>query len=335
VQISGRSANVLNEECTYQLCPLTRWQIQGDGGILLDNDVPPAPSFGVSAPGQGYIQVSGFSFSTLDDTQSIAAGTLTLHYWDETQPPSSFSLAVALDTVMTNVTVQAAIAVNAGDLIQIDDEVMIVSATSSASATFQVTRASYGTTAVAHAIGVAVYQLEKKTFVMPFARQFFGSPASGDYSYSAYFPDARIATAELFMTNSLGNSPVTRMQYASASGGLRTLSGGQLSIQIEGVLAIQTNAAPPLTVTETHSVWDVFANIGTAPSGSPIQLAVTQNGSTYCGLTIAVGSTISNVVDGFALGPLQALDLIGLDIVSLTQTSANAPGSNLTVTIRL
>jgi hypothetical protein len=62
---------------------------------------------------------------------------------------------------------------------------------------------------------------------------------------------------------------------------------------------------------------------------------VTQNGQTYCSLTIAVGSTVSNVVDGFALGPLTSESLIGLDIVSLTQNSDDAPGSNLTVTIRL
>jgi hypothetical protein len=64
-------------------------------------------------------------------------------------------------------------------------------------------------------------------------------------------------------------------------------------------------------------------------------MEVTQNGQPYCSLTIAVGSTVSNVVDGFALGPLAAEALIGLDIVSVTQNSANAPGSNLTVTIRL
>jgi hypothetical protein len=113
------------------------------------------------------------------------------------------------------------------------------------------------------------------------------------------------------------------------------LSGGQLSIQIEGVLAIQTNAAPPLTVQDSCSVRDVFANVSTPPSGSPVQMEVTQNGQPYCSLTIAVGSTVSNVVDGFALGPLAAEALIGLDIVSVTQNSANAPGSNLTVTIRL
>ena len=336
VQISGRPANVLNEECNYPLCLLTRWQIQGNGGTLLDNDVPPAPSFGLSAVGQGTVEVASITFGTYDDTQSIAAGTLTLGYWDELNTPSSFSLATALDTATTTVVLKASATVKAGDLIEIDAEVMIAAATSGGSGTLQVTRGGYGTTAATHAAGVAVYLLEKKTFVMPFARQFFGSPASGSYAYPVYLPDVRIATAELFMTNSLGNSDVTRVSFTSSTDqGLRTLSGGQLSIQVEGILAIQTNAAPPLSMQDAHAVRDVFANISTPPAGSPLQLQVTQNGQAYCSLTIAAGSTMSNVADGFALGPLAAGALIGLDIVSLTQSSSNMPGSNLTVTIRL
>jgi hypothetical protein len=336
VQISGRSANVQNDECNYQLCPLTRWQIQGDGGTLLDTDVPPVPSFGLTAVGQGSVEVSAISFSTFDDTQSVAAGTLTLGYWDELDTPSSYSLATALDAVTTTIVLQAPATVNEGDFIQIDAEVLVVAASLSGGAMIQVTRAGYGTTAVPHSAGVAVYLLEKTTFVMAFARQFFGSPASGSYAYPAYLPDVRIATAELFMTNSIGNSDVQRISLTSLEDeGLRTLSGGQVSIQVEGILAIQTNAAPPLTMQETHSVRDVFANISTAPTGSAIELQVTQNGQTFCGLTIAVGSTTSNLVDGFALGPLTDGSLIGLDILSLTQTSSSIPGNNLTVTIRL
>jgi hypothetical protein len=62
---------------------------------------------------------------------------------------------------------------------------------------------------------------------------------------------------------------------------------------------------------------------------------VTQNGNVYCELTIATGATASNVVDGFALGPLQAEAIIGLNITSVVQTANTQPGSDLTVTIRL
>jgi hypothetical protein len=62
---------------------------------------------------------------------------------------------------------------------------------------------------------------------------------------------------------------------------------------------------------------------------------VTQNGNVYCELTIATGATVSNVVDGFALGPLQAQAIIGLNITSVVETANTQPGSDLTVTIRL
>jgi hypothetical protein len=117
--------------------------------------------------------------------------------------------------------------------------------------------------------------------------------------------------------------------------GLRTLSGGQFSIQVEGMLAIQTNAAPPLVVETAHSVRDVFAVVNNAPTGGAVVLEVTQNGQPYCQLTIPNGSIVSNVVDGFALGPLQSNAQIGLNISSVVQTADTTPGRDLTVTIRL
>jgi len=202
--------------------------------------------------------------------------------------------------------------------------------------TCQVVRGSHGSAAAAHAAQTLVYFLEKKTFVMPFARDFFGSPASGSYAYRVTIADVRIAAAELFLTNSRGNSNVAKRTYtATTDAGLRTLSGGQLSIQVEGPLAIQTNAAPLLLVDTAHSVRDVYAVVKDAPTGAPITLRVTQNGQAYCQLTIPVGATISNVTDGFALGPLQVKAQVGLDITGVAQTADSTPGRDLTVTIRL
>ncbi len=117
--------------------------------------------------------------------------------------------------------------------------------------------------------------------------------------------------------------------------GLRTLSGGQLSIQVEGPLAIQTNAAPFLIMDTAHSVRDVSAVVQIGPVNAPIILQVTQNGQSYCQLTIPAGTAISNTVDGFALGPLALNAQIGLDILSVVQDASVPPGSDLTVTIRL
>ena len=40
VEISGRSANALNQESAVELNPLTRWQIGGASGGGVDADVP-------------------------------------------------------------------------------------------------------------------------------------------------------------------------------------------------------------------------------------------------------------------------------------------------------
>jgi hypothetical protein len=181
-----------------------------------------------------------------------------------------------------------------------------------------------------------VYLLEKKIFIMAFAQDFFGSPASGSYAFPITIPDVRIAAADLFMTNSRGNSSVAEESFTNTTDlGLRSLLGGQLTIQVEGSLAIQTNAAPPLLVETACSVRDVYAVVQDAPSGAPVVMQVTQNGVVYCELTIATGATVSNVVDGFALGPLAAQAIVGLNITSVVATANTAPGSNLTVTIRL
>jgi hypothetical protein len=199
-----------------------------------------------------------------------------------------------------------------------------------------VSRASHGTTATTHAAQAGVYLLTGKIFVLPFAQEFFGSPASGSYAFPITIPDVRIAAAELFMTNSRGNSSVAAESFTGNTDlGLRSLLGGQLTIQVEGPLAIETNAAPPLIVDTSCSVRDVSALVQDAPTGAPVTMQVTQNGNVYCELTIATGATASNVVDGFALGPLHAEAVIGLNITSVVQTANTQPGSDLTVTIRL
>ncbi len=55
----------------------------------------------------------------------------------------------------------------------------------------------------------------------------------------------------------------------------------------------------------------------------------------YCLLTIPEGATISNVVNGFGRPPLEAGAQINLDIMSVAQGGAGAPGRDLTVTMRL
>lgn len=336
IHVSGRAANVLDDENAYQLSPLTRWTISGAAGTGQDSDVPPQPTFGLFPTGSGTVEVQSVGFASLTNTRTISAGTLTLGYWNELNGLPTLTLSAAAGASDTTLSLSAAITALVGDLIQIDSEVMVVQAAVTAATSVTVSRGSYGSSGAAHLVQASVYLLLKKTYILPFAADFFGSLASGSYAYRVSIPDVRIATAELFMTNSQGNSSVARESFTTITDfGIRTLSGGQLTIQIEGPLAIQTNAAPLLLMDSAHSVRDVYAVVKTAPTGAPIVLEITQNTNSYCQLTIPTNAVISNDVDGFALGPLAEDSQIGLNITSVVQTSGVAPGSDLTVTIRL
>jgi hypothetical protein len=336
VEISGRSANVVNQESAAELNPLTRWQIGGAGGGGDDSDVPPAPVFGLSLPGQGTVDLIGISFTDLTNTHTILAGTLTLYYWDELSSPTAFTLASAIAATDTTITLSSAGPGVVGALIQIEGEILTIAAMLSGGTQYQVTRGSLGSTASAHAAAIPIYHLTINVTIVPFVDDFFGSPSSGSYSSSIFLPDTRVAGAEFFVTNALGNSPEASASFgATVDQGLRTLSGGQFSIQVEGYLAIQTSAAPPLVIEAAHAARDISAVVGEAPSGGPVQLQLRQGSTVYCTLTIADGASTSNLVDGFGLTPLAAGSQLSLDILSVPGAADTLPGNNLTVTVRL
>jgi hypothetical protein len=335
VHVLGRSANVRDGECAAELSPLTRWRINGEGAGG-DTDVPPRPVFGLMPTGEGGVELAGIAFQELTNTRTISTATLTVHYWDELASPTQSALGAAAGENDTYIDLAAPGSAEAGSVIQVESELMVVVQALNGGMRYEVTRGAHTTTAAAHAAGTAVYHLKKKVIVAPFARDFFGSPASGSFSYTFYLPDARIASAELFMTNNQGDSEAKVNAYTyGADQGLRTLSGGQFALQVEGFLAIQTNAAPPLVVQDTHAVRDVFAVVREAPTGAPVELRLRQDETTYCTLTIPAGATVSDSVDGFGKPPLVAGAQINLDVVSVPEGTEESPGRDLTVTVRL
>jgi hypothetical protein len=336
VQISGRSANVHDRECAYELSPLARWRIAGGGGAILDADISGLPTYSLYAAGAGSLELAGIAFEDPENTRTVAAGTLALDYWDELRSPSSVSLAAPVPESQTYLDLGEAGNAVIGDLLQVGAEVMVVEAVENGNLRYQVTRGSHGSQAAQQASLTPVYHLSRKVFIVPFPRDFFGSPASGSFSYPIRLPDARVAAAEFFVTNGRGNSPTRRKCWTSTvDGGLRTLSGGQIAFQIEGPLAVEIGATPPLLVPDSHAVRDVFAVVGEAPAGTPVELQVAQNGATYCELAIQPGATVSNVVSGFGRPPLAGGAKLTLDVVSVGQGADNTSGRDLTVTIRL
>ena len=333
VEICGRSANVYNQECAYATSLVTRWQIGVGGNNLTDSDVPAAPSYVLSTGGNGSIDVSEISFATLTDTATITSGTLTLFYWSELSGVES-TLAADLDGNSGTCTPASGATFQLDDVLQIDGELMLVSQASGG--TLTIDRGVLGSTPAAHTNGTAICILARRTCVLPFPEQFFGSPANAAYSFDISIADVRIAAAELSMTNRIGAGPVQAYCYVRTSPlGLRTLCGGQFCFQVTGAVALQDDAAPKVTVDQTRSIGSVFATVNTAPSGGPITVAVTQNESAICSVTIPDGATSSNIVDGSGLGLLTAGATLNINVLSAPSGTNAMPGQDLTVTIKL
>jgi hypothetical protein len=330
VHLTGRAANVLNQEQDPTLAIVTRWQIGGAAGG--DSAACLEPSFALNAVSNGAAVLSGIGFTTLENTDSISSGTLTLHYWNELTSTPDTTLATSMAATDTVLTLAVAGSAATGSILQLDGEILTVTAVANNGTQYSVTRGSNGSPASAHNAGAVVYQLSSMTVVVPFPEGFFGSPYCGSWSYPILLPDSRIGGAELWVTNRIGDSPTASVCFTNTvDEGLRTLSGGQYSIQVDSFLAVDQFAAPALVVDTSHSVRDVFAILGTAADAT-VNLQLNLNGASWCELSFAAGAIVSTTVDGFGLPLLTAGAQLALSVLSVGQIY---PGADLTVVVRL
>jgi hypothetical protein len=278
------------------------------------------------------LELSGVSFAELKNTRSISAATLTLHYVDELQGGPCVTLANALaehDDILELTSPKPA---QPGAFIQIDREIARIEECLADGCRYVVVRGVHGSEAAPHEGQTQVHHLISKTVIAPFPPEFFGSPYSGSWSHSISLPAARVASATLYVTNRIGNSRISGISLTNTTDrGLRTLSGGQYTIQVDGFLAVDQFAAPPLVLDSPHVVQDVFAVLG-RPADGPVQLELFADQTPYCGLYFAPGASVSTTVDGNTLPPLAAGSMVTLAIASVGQTQ---PGADLTVLIRL
>ncbi len=335
VQILGRAANVLDVEAPYELSPVRRWTV-GSGGGAGDSDVPPAPVFGMGTIQDGTAEVGAVAFSTLVNTTTITASTLYVWFWDELKPEKKRTLAFALDETTDTVELNAAGAAEVNELLQIEQEILRIEEILDGGLRYRVIRGYASSTAASHLVGVSVYELKRSIHILPFARGFFGTPASGSYAFRITLPNVRICAAEMFATNSIGNGETSRIELTgNTSQGLRTMYGGQASLQVDGYLAIQNQATPPLIIDRDYSIRSIQAVVRDGVSGGTVTLRLKQNDTELCTLTIPDGDTESDVLDGQNLDILHAGSQLGIDIVSVPQLGNSFPGRDLAITIRL
>jgi hypothetical protein len=276
------------------------------------------------------VEISGIGFEDLENTKSITAVNMTLHVRDELVDAPA-ELAAAIDPEGTTIELTVTGTATTGSILQIGTELVIVESISGASCV--VTRGACGSPAIAHQASEPVFELKRKTSVFSLPRNFFGTPASGSYSQTLTIPDVRIVAAEMSVVNARGISQVTWASYAATPDyGLRTLSGGQIVLQVDGPLAIQSGAVPSLSMEGAHAFRDISAILMEAPVGGSVEARVTVDGTELCKLTIEDGDVTSNIVNGADLPYLAAGAKVGLDVVSV---GGVLPGAGLSVSIRL
>jgi hypothetical protein len=334
VQISGRASDVSGNEADAEMSPLHRHVLGGQAGG--DRDVPPKPAFMLAMAGSGEVWLTGIGFETLDNTATIGSGTLVVRYADEVGEWEQWSLAGAVTAAEEWIGLAEAAGLMVGDLLQVDRELMRVVEGAPGGLMARVERGVLGSTASIHALGTEVERLKRMMVVAPFQAGLFGSSASGSYALPVTLKNARIVAAEFYVSNRIGDSETEAVCYAGfVDRGLRTYAGGQFTLQVEGDLAVEASATPPLMVEENRTVAEVRAAVAEAPVGGSVLARVRVNGQAYCDVTIASGQRMSAAVSGAELGRLEAGSEITLDVLSVPVGVATRPGRNLTVMMRV
>jgi hypothetical protein len=116
---------------------------------------------------------------------------------------------------------------------------------------------------------------------------------------------------------------------------MRTSQGTQISIQLEGLPAVETRVAPPLPIHTMAAIYDMYAVMAMAPVGGEVVVRIRAGERTIGTLTIPSGARWSNVVNGFGIAPLAEGDFLEADVLEVPTGQGAHPGRDLTVALRI
>ncbi len=336
-EVSLRSVSRDGRELDAAIAPSLIWQVGVGSTVTVDTAEPPAPFFSVSLVEGGTLALEGISFPNLDQVGTIYAGQLGILYWDELSAPTELEIGAAITDQDTAVTVTGNWSgIAPGRLLQFGEEIAEVTAVNQSENQVTLTRALYGSTPAAHPAGVPVYLLNRQEQLLSFIPGYFRSAAAVGYRHVFRSPNVRLAAADLVLYNRIGPSERGEaLLTGSTDQGLRTLSGGQILLNVHGYLAIEANAGNSIVLERQTVVRDIFAFVQEAPAGGVIELLLKLDGQPYRELVIESGSFTSASVSGFNRMPLPAGAVLALDILNVPSSAAGVPGRDLTVCIQI
>jgi hypothetical protein len=119
-----------------------------------------------------------------------------------------------------------------------------------------------------------------------------------------------------------------------ANGAAGSSGAGQITLSVAGILAIESDVAPPFSLGQSTSFSQAVLLLKQPPIGSPVSVQLFVNGKPW-GAAITTSSTSASI-DVSGAGPIPANQLLRLDItaVGALLTGVSFPGSDLTVILR-
>ncbi len=296
----------------------------------LDADVPPDPVWGLGVHA-GHVEFSGLGFLELVNVTTISAATFGVWFVDELDPPAT-ELSSGINDAVGSLNGEDLSFFSNGDYALIDGEIVRLVNITGNNAAAQ--RGRLESTATAHDGGAKIWKLNYKTFIFSFPEFFFVDGNIGSWGPLEPFPSKGIVASDCYVTNYHGNSNtvIRNLSSAIAGGRMRTLTGRQIELVVDGVLGIESNAVADTTLREASSWFTIYAQVTNSPLGANIEVALKVNGSTFTTLTIEAGDTLSNVVEAGDLN-FESLPADTAITIDITQVGSTFPGERLIVRV--
>lgn len=336
-EISLRSVGKDNLELDPLESPSLLWQVGVGSASGSDSGVPATPAFGFALIEEGTVSIGGIGFSVLENLSSVYVGQLGILFWDELTAPTPVSLGTALSSSATNVALNGlSVSLPQGTFFQIEEEIFETTGDPVSGNIYPVIRARYQTAAVAHEAAKPAFVLTRRDMTIPFVPGYFSSTAAVGFRYNFRLPNVRISAADLTLYNRVGASARAEESYTGVTSfGVRTLSGGQITMNVQGYLAIEASAGNSYVVDRTTVVRDVSAYVQEAPAGDDVEILVRVNGNPYCDLVIPAGSNVAANVSKFNTQALPQGAKLSFDILNVPSASLGTPGRELTVLLQI
>lgn len=336
-EVSLRSVSKDSSELDPLESPSLVWQVGVGSTSGTDTGVPPKPGFGFGLIEQGTVSIGGIAFTTLENLASVYVGQLGILFWDELLAPTAVGLGFELFAEDSEVTLLGLTTpLPSGTYFQVEEEIFETVGDPASGNIYTVIRARYQSTATTHAVDRPVFILTRREMTIPFVPGYFSSTSAVGFRYNFRLPNVRISGADMTLYNRVGASERSEECYTGVTNfGVRTLSGGQITMNVQGYLAIEASAGNSFVLDRATVVRDVSAYVQEPPVGADVEIMVRLNGAPYCELVIEDGSHVATAVSRFNVAPLPSGGTLSFDVLNVPPASVGTPGRDLTVLLQI